>query len=77
LRPARNRRRGIAFTGDYNEVSYGKRREHDKAAGKLVNEAKAVDETAVRDVAEELEEDASSEHDPAKLNQKMGGKDPT
>lgn len=37
-------------------------------AAELIDEARRVDENAVRDVHETLEEDASSEHDPAKLN---------
>ena len=45
-------------------------KENDEAkAGGLIDEAKRVDENAVRDVHEMLEEDASSEHDPAKLNE--------
>jgi hypothetical protein len=45
--------------------------EGDKKAGdKLVNQAKGVNEAAVRDVHEELEEDAGSEHDPAKISQR-------
>jgi hypothetical protein len=47
-----------------------------KTGGKLVEQAKAVDEKAVRDVRDELEEDAGSEHDPNKLNQTMSGKKP-
>ncbi len=41
----------------------------DAKAGELIGEAKRVDENAVQDVHEMLEEDASSEHDPAKLNE--------
>jgi phosphoribosyl-ATP pyrophosphohydrolase len=41
----------------------------DKIGGKLVEEAKDLNEAAVRDVHEELEEDAASEHDPEKLKQ--------
>jgi hypothetical protein len=41
----------------------------EKTGAKLVEQAKGVDESAVRDVNEELEEDAASEHDPAKLSQ--------
>jgi hypothetical protein len=41
----------------------------EKTGGKLVEQAKSVNEAAVRDVHEELEEDAASEHDPQKLNQ--------
>lgn len=36
---------------------------------KLIEEAKSLDETAVKDVHDMLEEDAASEHDPAKLNE--------
>jgi hypothetical protein len=42
-----------------------------KTGGKLVEQAKGVNEAAVRDVHEELEEDASSEHDPGRLNQSV------
>ncbi|MBS0639138.1 MAG: hypothetical protein U1E70_29785 [Acetobacteraceae bacterium] len=46
--------------------------ESDDARGdELVEQAKAVNEKAVRDVQDELEEDAGAEHDPAKL-QKSG-----
>nr|WP_294552801.1 hypothetical protein [uncultured Rhodopila sp.] len=41
----------------------------DAEAGRLIEEARRVDENAVEDVQEMLEEDASSEHDPAKLNE--------
>lgn len=41
----------------------------EKTGGKLVEQAKTVNEAAVRDVHQELEEDAASEHDPEKLNQ--------
>lgn len=51
--------------------------EGDKAkGGKLVDQAKAVDEGAVRDVYEELEEDASKEHDPKKLSGAKAGRRP-
>ena len=43
----------------------------DAKAGELIDEAKRVDENAVKDVQEMLDEDASSEHDPAKLNEDM------
>ncbi len=43
----------------------------EKSGGKLVEKAKHVNEAAVRDVREELEEDAASEHDPKKLSQLM------
>ena len=42
-----------------------------KTGDKLIEEAKNLDETAVRDVHEMLEEDADSEHDPAKLNKDL------
>ena len=42
---------------------------------KLIEEAKSVDEAAVRDVHEMLEEDAASEHDPEKLNKKLSKSD--
>lgn len=45
--------------------------DEDKAA-KLVEQAKATDPQAVKDVVQELDEDASSEHDPAKINEKLG-----
>jgi hypothetical protein len=45
--------------------------DEDKAA-KLVEQAKATDPQAVQDVAQELDEDAASEHDPAKLNEELG-----
>jgi hypothetical protein len=41
----------------------------EKAGGKLIDQAKGVNEAAVRDVRDELEEDAASEPDPKKLNQ--------
>jgi hypothetical protein len=41
----------------------------DAKAGKLIEEARRVDENAVQDVQEMLEEDADSEHDPARLNE--------
>jgi hypothetical protein len=37
--------------------------------GKLVDQAKGINEAAVRDVHAELQEDAASEHDPRKLSQ--------
>jgi hypothetical protein len=45
--------------------------DEDKAA-QLVERAKATDPQAVKDVAQELEEDADSEHDPAKINEEVG-----
>jgi len=41
----------------------------EKTGAALVEQAKGVNEAAVRDVHEELEDDAASEHDPAKLSQ--------
>jgi hypothetical protein len=46
----------------------------EEAGGKLVEQAKNVNEAAVRDVHEELEEDAASEHDPQKLSRPASGK---
>jgi hypothetical protein len=43
----------------------------EKSPENLAEQAKRVDETALRDVHEELEEDAASEHDPEKPNQSM------
>ncbi|MDB5400005.1 MAG: hypothetical protein QOF70_903 [Acetobacteraceae bacterium] len=48
----------------------------EKNGTKLVEQAKGVNESAVRDVHEELEEDAASEHDPAKLGQSSSKKNP-
>ena len=47
--------------------------DEDKAA-KLVDQAKTADPQAVKDVVQELDEDAGSEHDPAKINQELGGR---
>jgi hypothetical protein len=47
--------------------------DEDKAA-KLVEQAKATNPQAVKDVAQELDEDAGSEHDPAKINEELGAK---
>ncbi|MFL5282493.1 MAG: hypothetical protein ACJ8AW_16275 [Rhodopila sp.] len=44
----------------------------DKAADKLAQEAKATDPQAVEDVLQELDEDASSEHDPEKIKEELG-----
>ncbi len=41
----------------------------EKTGGKLVDQAKNLNEAAVRDVHQELEEDAASEHDPKKISQ--------
>jgi hypothetical protein len=50
--------------------------EGDQATGEsLVDQAKRVNETAVRDVHAELEEDAASEHDPRKLSEAVSKKD--
>jgi hypothetical protein len=48
----------------------------DKTGGKLVDQAKGVNEAAVRDVRDELEEDAASEHDPEKLSQSVSKNKP-
>jgi hypothetical protein len=48
----------------------------EKSGAKLVEQAKDVNEAAVRDVRDELEEDAASEHDPEKLNQSGSKKSP-
>lgn len=46
----------------------------EKTGEKLIEQAKSVNEQAVRDVHEELEEDAGSEHDPKKLNEAVAQK---
>jgi len=43
----------------------------EKTGSKRVEQAKGINEAAVRDVQQELEEDAGSEHDPNKLNQSI------
>lgn len=48
----------------------------EKAGAELVEKAKGVNEAAVRDVHQELEEDAGSEHDPKKLNESASKKNP-
>ena len=48
----------------------------EKTGGKLVEQAKSLNEAAVRDVHQELEEDAASEHDPAKLGQQTASDKP-
>jgi hypothetical protein len=48
----------------------------DETGGKLVEQAKSINEAAVRDVHEELEEDAASEHDPEKLSHAASKKNP-
>lgn len=48
----------------------------EKSGSKLVDQAKNVNEAAVRDVHEELEEDAASEHDLKKLGQSEMKKTP-
>jgi len=45
---------------------------HEDKAAKLVEQAKATDPQATKDVAQDLDEDAGSEHDPAKLNTELG-----
>lgn len=42
-------------------------RGEDEAGDRLIDEAKKLNLAAVEDVYEELEEDASSEHDPEKI----------
>lgn len=37
---------------------------------RLVDQAKAKNEQAVKDVAQELEEDAGSQHDPSKIKER-------
>jgi hypothetical protein len=49
----------------------------DQGGARLVEQAKQINEAAVRDVHEELEEDAVSEHDPAKLSGSMPKKNPS
>jgi hypothetical protein len=44
----------------------------EKKAAKLVEQAQATDPQALRDVAQELDEDADSEHDPAKVVKHLG-----
>jgi alpha-galactosidase len=48
----------------------------EKTGAKLVDQAKSVNESAVRDVHQELEEDANSEHDPDKLSRSVAKKSP-
>jgi hypothetical protein len=48
----------------------------EKAGAELIDQAKGVNEDAVRDVHNELEEDAASEHDPKKLSQAALKKNP-
>jgi len=45
--------------------------DEDKAA-KLIEQAQAANPQALRDVAQELDEDAGSEHDPAKVAENLG-----
>jgi len=48
----------------------------DEAKGdKLVEQARSINQKAVEDVNAELEEDASSEHDPAKLKEQAARTD--
>jgi hypothetical protein len=44
----------------------------EKKAAKLVEQAQGTDPQALRDVAQELDEDAGSEHDPAKVVKDLG-----
>lgn len=44
----------------------------DDKAGKLVGQAKGINPQAVKDIVQELDEDAASEHDPAKINDQLG-----
>jgi hypothetical protein len=44
----------------------------DAAAEKLAQKAKATDPQAVEDVLQDLDEDASSEHDPEKIKEELG-----
>lgn len=44
----------------------------DKAAEKLAQEAKAMNQQAVEDVLHDLDEDAGSEHDPEKIREDLG-----
>jgi hypothetical protein len=44
----------------------------DKTAEKLAQKAKATNPQAVEDVLQDLDEDASSEHDPEKINEELG-----
>jgi histone H3/H4 len=45
----------------------------DVGAEKLAKKAKATNSQAVEDVLNDLDEDADSEHDPDKINEKAGG----
>jgi methanogenic corrinoid protein MtbC1 len=45
--------------------------DEDKAA-KLVKQAEAADPQALKDIAQELDEDADSEHDPGKISKELG-----
>jgi hypothetical protein len=44
----------------------------DGSAEKLAEKAKATNQQAVEDVLQELDEDASSEHDPRKIKEDLG-----
>jgi hypothetical protein len=44
----------------------------DTSAEKLAEKAKATNQQAVKDVLQELDEDASSEHDPQKIEEDLG-----
>ena len=44
----------------------------DASAEKLAEKAKATNQQAVEDVLQDLDEDASSEHDPQKIREDLG-----
>jgi hypothetical protein len=44
----------------------------DTSAEKLAEKAKVTNPQAVKDVLQELDEDASSEHDPQKIKEDLG-----
>jgi hypothetical protein len=44
----------------------------DAAAEKLAEKAKAINQLAVEDVLQDLDEDASSEHDPQRIREDLG-----
>lgn len=48
----------------------------EKGGADLVDQAKRVNDAAVRDVHKELEEDAASEHNPKKLNEETPKENP-
>jgi hypothetical protein len=49
--------------------------ENDKKGDKLIERAKGVDENAVQDVSDELDDDAPSEHDVVNLNDQLAKDD--